>query len=136
MTRIHGGLSQKMKEAADRRLLIRNQTRDTVLATAAEIADRGSTRRRGLLGRAELREGEGLWIVPCESVHTIGMRFAIDLVYLDRKSRVRKVRGSVPPLRVSACLTAHSVLELPPGTIERTETRTGDHIVLLGTPAS
>ncbi|MGB9415126.1 MAG: DUF192 domain-containing protein, partial [Acidobacteriaceae bacterium] len=88
------------------------------------------TRRKGLLGRSGLREGEGLWIVPCESVHTIGMQFAIDLVYLDRKHRVRKVRSSVPAWRMSACLLAHSVLELPAGTIERTETMAGDQILL------
>jgi hypothetical protein len=107
-----------------------NVTRNTLLASAAEVADHGATRRKGLLGRAGLQEGEGLWIVPCESVHTIGMQFAIDLVYLDRNKRVKKVRGRVAPLRMSACLTAHSVLELPSGTIERTETRAGDQLQL------
>ena len=48
-----------------------------------------------------------------ESVHTFGMRFPIDLVYVDRKHRVRKVRSGVRPWRMSACLTAHSVIELP-----------------------
>jgi hypothetical protein len=54
------------------------------------------------------------------------MRFAIDLVYLDARMRVRKVRSSVPPWRLSACLSAHSVLELAPGTICRTQTKPGD----------
>ncbi len=70
--------------------------------------------------------GGGLWIVPCESVHTFFMRFAIDLVYLDRKNKVKKVRSAVGPWRVSACLTAHSVLELPAGTIRDTLTKAGD----------
>lgn len=122
--------SGKKSRAPARRIAVHNVTRDTVLASAAEVADRGATRRKGLLGRSGLREGEGLWIVPCESVHTIGMQFAIDLVYLDRKHRVRKVRSSVPAWRMSACLLAHSVLELPAGTIERTETRAGDQILL------
>ena len=113
-----------------RRISIHNVTRHTVLAGAAEVADRGAARRKGLLGRAGLREGEGLWIVPCESVHTFGMQFAIDLVYLDRKMRVKKVRGSVPPWRMSACLLAHSVVELPAGTIERTQTAAGDQLEL------
>ena len=112
------------------RISIYNLTRNTLLASAAEVADRGAARRKGLLGRAGLGEGEGLWIVPCESVHTIGMRFAIDLVYLDRSRRVKKVRGSVPAWRISACLLAHSVLELPAGTIERTGTTAGDRILL------
>jgi uncharacterized membrane protein (UPF0127 family) len=54
------------------------------------------------------------------------MKFPIDLVYLDRSKKVRKVRKAVPAWRLSACLTAHSILELPAGTIEETGTQTGD----------
>jgi uncharacterized membrane protein (UPF0127 family) len=130
VSQIPANPSGKKKNAPTPRISIYNVTRNTLLASAAEVADRGATRRRGLLGRTELREGEGLWIVPCESVHTIGMRFAIDLVYLDRSRRVKKVRSRVPAWRMSACLLAHSVLELPAGTIERTETTAGDQILL------
>ena len=108
------------------RLKILNLTRQTVLADYVEVADNGATRRKGLLGRSELPAGEGLWILPCESVHTVGMKFPIDLVYLDRKKRVKNVRSDVPPWRLSACLSAHSVLELASGTIRRTQTRPGD----------
>jgi hypothetical protein len=108
------------------RLKIWNLTRQAVLADCAEVADRGATRRKGLLGRSGLPAGQGLWIVPCESVHTFGMKFPIDLVYLDRKKKVKKVRSGVPPWRLSACLSAHSVLELVSGTIHRTQTRPGD----------
>ena len=122
--------SGKKKNTPAARISVYNVTRNTMLAGAAEVADRGAARRKGLLGRTGLGEGEGLWIVPCESVHTIGMHFAIDLVYLDRSRRVKKVRSSVPAWRISACLLAHSVLELPAGTIERTETTAGDQILL------
>jgi hypothetical protein len=54
------------------------------------------------------------------------MRFPIDLVYLDRRRRVKKVRSAVPPWRLSACLSAHSVIELAAGTIRRTQTIPGD----------
>lgn len=108
-----------------------NVTRGTVLASRLEVAGTGGTRRKGLLGRNSLEPGEGLWIAPCESVHTFFMRFAIDLVYLDRKHRVRKVRHSVGPWRISACLTAHSVLELPAGSVRATQTKLGD-IVEIG----
>jgi len=115
--------------AAARQLLqIVNCTRKTVLASALEVAATGKERRRGLLGRETLASNEGLWIVPCESVHTFFMRFAIDLVYLDRRNRVRKVRSAVPPWRLSACFSAHSVLELAPGTIETTGTKKGDEL--------
>ncbi|HEV2273864.1 MAG TPA: DUF192 domain-containing protein [Acidobacteriaceae bacterium] len=103
-----------------------NRTRQAELASSVELADSSASRRKGLLGRAALRAGEGLWIVPCESVHTIGMQFPIDLVYLDRSHRVKKVRMNVPPWRLSACLSAHSVLELAAGTIQKTQTRPGD----------
>ena len=110
------------------KLQVRNLTRETVLATALEVAGSGATRRKGLLGRDGLAPGEGLWIVPCESVHTFFMRFPIDLVYLDRNHRVRKVRHAVGAWRLSACLSAHSILELPAGSIRATRTECGDMI--------
>jgi uncharacterized protein len=112
---------------------VSNSVRGTVLASRLEVADSGPRRSKGLLGRNGLDAGEGLWIVPCESVHTFFMRFAIDLVYLDRKNRVRKVRSAVPPWRLSACITAHSVLELPAGTVLSTQTKTGDVLEFLPT---
>src|SRR5208283_1798940 len=100
-------------------MLVRNQTRGTVLGDAIDLADTSAKRQIGLLKHQRLEPGHGLWIVPCESVHTFFMRFAIDLVYVDRKHKVRKVRNAVPPWRLSACLTAHSILELPAGTAQR-----------------
>jgi uncharacterized membrane protein (UPF0127 family) len=112
----------------EHRLQVTNPARATVLATRLEVADSGPKRNKGLLGRDGLAAGEGLWIVPCESVHTFFMRFPIDLVYLDRKNIIRKVRSAVGPWRLSACLSAHSVLELPAGTIRSTETQPGDSL--------
>lgn len=110
------------------KVAVRNQTRDTVLASAAEVADTSAKRRTGLLKHERLDAGQGLWIVPCESVHTFFMRFPIDLVYLTRDHRVRKTRSRVGPWRMSVCLPAHSVLELPAGTVEATRTRKGDQL--------
>ena len=107
---------------------MRNLTRDVVLADAAEIADTSAKRRTGLLKQTGLQPGEGLWIVPCESVHSFFMKFTIDVIYLDRKHRVKKVRSEMVPWRISGCLTAHSVLELPAGTISRTGTLKGDQL--------
>jgi uncharacterized membrane protein (UPF0127 family) len=108
--------------------VVRNKTRNTVLADRAEVADSSAKRRTGLLKHDHLEPGEGLWIVPCESVHSFFMKFAIDLVYLDRKQKVRKVRHRMVPWRLSACLTAHSILELPAGTVEATGTQPGDQL--------
>ena len=105
-----------------------NLTRGTVLATQLEKAHTGATRRKGLLGRECLLPGQGLWIAPCESVHTFFMRFPIDLVYLDRKLQVKKVRHRVGAWRLSACFSARSVLELPAGTALATRTERGDRV--------
>lgn len=109
-------------------LKILNLTRQVQLAHSVEVADRGATRSKGLLGRKGLVPGGGLWIVPCEAVHTFGMQFPIDLVYVDRNKRVRKVRSDVAPWRLSGCLSAHSVLELTAGTIRKTQTEPGDRL--------
>jgi len=105
---------------------VRNHTRNAVLAESADVADTSAKRRTGLLKHESLRSGDGLWIVPCESVHTFFMKFPIDLIYLDKNRKVRKVRHSVGPWRLSACLPAHSVLELPAGTARSTGTGVGD----------
>jgi uncharacterized membrane protein (UPF0127 family) len=107
---------------------VANLTRQVELACCVDVADEGSKRRKGLLGREALSAGEGLWIVPCESVHTFGMKFPIDLVYLDPDKRVKKVRSGLRPWRLSACLSAHSVLELASGSIRETGTRPGDRL--------
>jgi uncharacterized membrane protein (UPF0127 family) len=112
--------------ARDSRVIVRNITRSTQLGDKVEIAGTGPRRSKGLLGRKELGAGEGMWIVPCEAVHTFFMRFPIDLVYLDRKHCVKKTRANVPAWRISGCLSAHSVLELPAGTIANTQTMQGD----------
>ena len=105
---------------------VANATRGTVLAERLEVADSAAKRNKGLLGRRGLEPGGGLWIIPCQSVHTFFMQFAIDLVYLDREYRIRKVRRAVGPWRLSVCFSAHSILELPAGTIAATQTQRGD----------
>lgn len=111
------------------KILVRNQTRNTVLANSVEVADTSARRRTGLLRHDRLDQGQGLWIVPCEAVHSFGMKFTIDVVYLDRKKRIRKIRPMLPPHRVTGCLWAHSVLELPAGTVAATASQPGDQLV-------
>ena len=137
--RIAGGLRNRLcsrpQDAGDIRLRVSNLTRNTVLATCMEVADSAAKRNKGLLGRKCLAPGEGLWIRPCEAVHTFWMRFPIDLVYLDRKNRIRKLVSAAPPWRLSACLRAHSVIELPSGTIRQTRTQLDDTLDLSVAPA-
>ncbi len=99
-----------------------------MLADRAGIADTSRTRKIGLLKHTRLEPGEGLWIIPCEAVHTIGMKFPIDVLFLDRKRRVLKVRSAMPRWRIAGSLFAHSVLELPAGTAAATGTVRGDQL--------
>ncbi len=86
-------------------------------------------RMRGLLGRKSLGCGEGLWITPCKGVHTLGMCFPIDLVFLDLQLCVIAVTKSFPPNRLTRLyINAASVLELPSGMVEHTGTVVGDRI--------
>ena len=80
-----------------------NRDRGTVLAEAADVADTSAKRRTGLLKHSGLKPGEGLWIAPCESVHSFGMKFSIDVVYLDRAKKVKKVRKEMVP-RKALCV--------------------------------
>jgi uncharacterized protein len=108
-----------------------NQTRRTPLATALAIADTHWTRLRGLIGSAEgdFRNGGGLWIVPCRGVHTLGMQFPIDVLYLDRARTVIHVENGLRPWRFAPLrLQAASVLELPCQTVTGTGTELGDKI--------
>ena len=110
------------------KLRVQNQTRGRVLADRAEIADTSAKRRTGLLKHKGLDPGEGLWIAPCEGVHTFGMKFTIDVVFLNRKKRVLKIRPAMVKRRIAFSLRAHSVLELPAGTLAETGTVAGDQL--------
>ena len=112
-------------------MLVRNLTRQTVLADRALVADSSQTRRTGLLKHSSLEAGEGLWIVPCEGVHTFGMKFPIDVVFINKKRVVVKVRKNMVQRRIAFSLRAHSVLEVPVGVIEQSGTEPGDQLELV-----
>lgn len=108
-----------------------NQTRQAFLATSLAVADTHWTRLRGLLGLApdDFRNGSGLWILPCHGVHTLGMGFPIDVVYLDSENRVIDVHHEIRPWRFTPIRRkASSVLELPCPVAAETKTAVGDRI--------
>jgi uncharacterized membrane protein (UPF0127 family) len=108
-----------------------NQTRQSYLATALAVADTHWTRLRGLLGTpaGDFRNGCGLWIIPCHGVHTLGMGFPIDVVYLDGAMTVIYIERDLQPWRFSPLrMRAASVLELPSRTAAETRTAVGDKI--------
>jgi uncharacterized protein len=108
-----------------------NKTRETFVATAATVADSYWRRLVGLLGKTKrwARLGSGLWIAPSRGVHTIGMLFPIDLIFLGKEKEVVHVEEHLRPFRISrVSLKAASVLELPAHTIYRTGTKVGDQL--------
>jgi len=76
-------------------------------------------RMRGLLGRPPLQAGQALLITPCSSVHTVGMRYPLDVVFLDADDRVVKLCRAVAPLRAAAAWGARHAVELAAGEIDR-----------------
>jgi hypothetical protein len=112
-------------------LYVYNKTRETFVATEALLADSYLRRLVGLLGKTRrwAQLGRGLWIVPSRGVHTIGMLFPIDLIFLGKDKEVVYVEEYVRPFRISkVSLKATSVLELPPHTIYRSGTKIGDQL--------
>jgi uncharacterized membrane protein (UPF0127 family) len=117
-------------------LYVYNKTRETFVATEALLADSYLTRLVGLLGKTRrwAQLGRGLWIVPSRGVHTIGMLFPIDLIFLGKDKEVVYVEEYVRPFRISkVLLKATSVLELPPHTIYRSGTKIGDQLEIAPT---
>ena len=116
---------------------IDNVTRGTELANSARAARSYWARLVGLLGRSSLKPGEALLIEPCNSVHTFFMRFAIDVVYLDKSHRVVKAVSALRPFRMSmGAKGAHAVIELPSGTIASTQLAVGDELAFESTAAA
>jgi len=106
-----------------------NRSKQAVLADKLDLAETSWTRMKGLLCRksSEFPPGRGLWIAPCQGVHTVGMSFPIDVAYLDSERRVIHVCHSLAPFRVARLkFRARSVIELPAGTLARTRTTVGD----------
>jgi uncharacterized membrane protein (UPF0127 family) len=90
-------------------------------------ADNFLTRLVGLLKRTHLGPEEALWLMPSKGIHTIGMKFPIDVVFLTRDNHVVGLMSGLPPYRISAIhLRGYSVLELPNGTIKKSRTELGD----------
>ncbi len=108
-----------------------NQSRDVVLVEHGSVAANLWTRLRGLLGRPPLQAGEGLLLRGEKAIHTVGMGYPIDVLFLDRSGRVVHLYHSMPPLRASPFVRrAEDILELPPGILARTGTVLGDVITL------
>jgi uncharacterized membrane protein (UPF0127 family) len=109
-------------------LIASNASTSQVLGDRITLALKFTARLRGLMWRPPLEEGEGLWIVPCNSIHMFSVRFPLDILFLDEELRIVGAAPELPPNRIRGQRGACSVLELPAGTIARTGTQVG-HVV-------
>ncbi len=108
---------------------VHNKTRNRSLGVSVRTATGAIARMRGLLGTENLPEGEGLWISPCRGIHSIGMKYVFDALFIDASMKVIGAYKRFPRNRISKLFpSAAGVIELPAGTIARTGTRVGDEI--------
>lgn len=114
-------------------MTIRNQRNATILSQRTFKATRLIDRMVGLLKHEQLQAQTGMWIRPCQSVHTFFMRFSIDVAFVDRNGVLVDSIHDMAPFRMSRWVkSAVGVLELPAGTLIQTDTRKGDQLVAEG----
>ncbi len=120
-----------MQFNVDARYRLLNVTRGTVIATEVRVAHSLWARSKGLLGRERLRDGEGLVIPRCRSLHTWGMRFSIDVLFVDRAWKIVMATSHVRPWRiVGPVWRAWGVVETASGNLERSPLAVGDQLHL------
>jgi uncharacterized membrane protein (UPF0127 family) len=108
-----------------------NKTRESFLSLRVNPADTHMARLLGLMGRLRLKSDEGIWVVPSQGIHTIGVLFPIDLIYLDAGNQVLDLRESLGSFRMGPLrLNCASVLELPVRTIYSSQTQIGDQLLI------
>jgi uncharacterized protein len=110
----------------------KNLNRGTFLAQRTRVADSFVSRFCGLLFSPPLQNGEGLLIVPCNSIHMFGMKFALDVVFFNKDWSVVGIVEGIKPGQLSKMYRdAHSCVELPCGAIAESETQVGDKFEVL-----
>ncbi|UCB56768.1 MAG: DUF192 domain-containing protein [Candidatus Omnitrophota bacterium] len=108
-----------------------NATKSIVVATQAELAVSLGQRMKGLIGRSSLPFNEALILKPCSSIHTFFMRFAIDVLFLNKEMRIIRMLQNMPPNRLGPIVwTSIMAIELSAGKIGQTNTQPGDLIEL------
>jgi uncharacterized protein len=108
-----------------------NDRTGRIVASSIEFAVDSRSRRTGLLGRSVLPDRHALILAPSNGIHTFGMRFPIDVIFLTRAGKVTKTRPDLGPSRVCFALSAYAVIELPVGALQSSETRRGDVLCLV-----
>jgi uncharacterized membrane protein (UPF0127 family) len=114
-----------------RDVFVYNKTKETFIAFRVKVADSITSRLVGLLGKRFLKPDSGVWIVPGNAIHTIGMLFTFDVILIDEDFKVVGLRELIRPFRITRPnFRAESVIEVPAHTIFRSRTEVGDQLVI------
>jgi uncharacterized protein len=112
--------------------LLRNTTTGKIVATRIDRLSSFMHRAVGLLARTTLRPDEGVWITSCRAIHTIGMRVAIDVIFVDKEGHVIRAIHNVKPNRIAlSCPGARGVVELGSGALREIDVMPGDRLELV-----
>ena len=118
-------------QTSQRTYCVFNRTRESFLSMRITPADTHWKRLKGLLGKLRLKADEGMWVTPSRGVHTFGVLFSVDLIYLDADCRVVKTIESFPSFRIGPLqLNCASVLQLATRTIYSSDTQVGDQLLI------
>ena len=121
---------RRKRAIATQWMTVVNETQGGILGHRVRKANSFWSRAKGLLGRRSLAHGEGLLLYPCRGIHSYGMRFEFDAVYIDRQYRVIHIVERMPPNRSGPMLKeSYAILELPAGIIADTKTAIGDRLL-------
>jgi uncharacterized membrane protein (UPF0127 family) len=107
-----------------------NERTGAAVADALEMAFDSKTRRRGLLGRDDLPEGQAMVLAPCNAIHTFRMRFAIDVLFVARDGRITKIVERLVAWRAAASFSAFAAIELRAGAVDGQDLTVGDRLAL------
>jgi uncharacterized protein len=118
---------------SDQKQQLANERTGTIVASDLLTAFDSASRRTGLLRHTTMPEGTALIIAPCNAIHTIRMRFDIDVAFVAKDGRIVKLRHAVPPWRMAASLGAFAVIEMAAGTFARRDVKVGDKLMVAGT---
>lgn len=123
--------SEDDDEVSKKTLYAFNVPRQSFINLGVRLADTPLSRLRGLLGKTRLRSDEGVWVVPSHGIHTIGLMFPIDVIYLDAQFQVIHLVEHLGRFHIApVLLKAASVLQLPAGSIASSGTQVGDQVLV------
>ena len=109
-----------------------NKTKNTLLAKDIVIANTPFKRMKGLLGKKEFREGQALILKPCNSIHTFFLRFAIDVLFVDKENKIIEAISCLKPFRLTRIYWVSALaIELPAGIILSRQTQAGDTLSII-----